>query len=154
MVLPLCAMFLLLLSVQFAAGINLSSTQSEQGACLGDVIVFTCTVTGAGILEWKLDNTPLVHFNIEGEMSEDEGSNHIVNVTLTNVESDPMNPLLGNLTSELTISVSEDTILKHVQCSDGQVRTVSSIIKKQCKLCGLLYLIILSQYHSIPYSLI
>ena len=94
---------LLQLPVELAAGNNLSA-QSEQGACLGDIIVFTCTVTGAGILEWTLDSTSVAFISTQG-------LNHLeylpdVVVSLINVERDTMNPLLGNLTSELTVVVS------------------------------------------------
>ena len=144
MVFPLYAMFLLLLLVEFVAGINLSSTQSEQGACLGDVIVFTCTVTGAGILEWKLDNTLVAFINTQG-LSHLE-SLPDVNVTLITVETESLESPLGNLTSELTVFVSQDTIQKRVYCDNGK-NNASSIIKKQCKLkfvdCSITSIIIL-----------
>lgn len=119
----------MILFSEFAVSINVSSTQKERGACLGDVIVFTCTVTGSGSLEWTLEDTSNVRYTVRDEPGSEPGPlPDVINITLINVQSDGA---LGNFTSNITLVVSQDTVGKHVNCSNGRF-TQGSAIMKQC----------------------
>ncbi|CAI8043552.1 hypothetical protein GBAR_LOCUS24156 [Geodia barretti] len=54
----------------------------------------------------------------------------VANITLVNVDKDPTHPLLGNLTSDLTVVVSNNTIEKYVNCNNG-LKSQGILIKKQ-----------------------
>ena len=115
--------------------INLSSTQNGEGTCLGDVLVFRCTVTGFGILEWYLGTVSVRFFTALDEPESEPGPGSlpdVANITLVNVDKDPINPVLGNLTSDLAVVVSNNTIEKYVSCSNGR-ESQEILIKKQCK---------------------
>ena len=58
----------------------------------------------------------------------------LYNITLVDVDRDPIpiNSVLGNLTSDLAVVVSNNTIEKYVNCSNG-VTSQEILIKKQCK---------------------
>ena len=88
-------------------------------------------MTGHGLLQWMLEDTMVVEFTVQDEPGSEPGPlPDVVNVTLINVEKDDLNGLLGNLTSTLTVIVNQDTIEKHVNCSDGR-NTRGIIIEKQ-----------------------
>ena len=90
-------------------------------------------MTGSGVLEWKLDTLTVRDFTILDEPGSEPGAlPDVANVTLINVERDPANTLIGNLTSELTVVVSSNTIEKYVTCSNGRSRE-ELVIKKQRK---------------------
>ena len=119
----------------FTVSINLSSTQNGEGACLGDVLIFRCSVTGFGLLEWYLDNVRVRRFTVLDEPGSEPGPGSlpdVANITLVNVDKDPTHPLLGNLTSDLAVVVSNNTIEKYVNCSNAQ-KNQEILIKKQCK---------------------
>ena len=119
----------------FTLSINLSSTQNGEGACFRDVLIFRCTVTGAGTLEWYLGTVHVRFFTALDEPGSEPGPGSlpgVANVTLVNVDKDPTHPLLGNLTSDLTVVVSNNTVEKYVNCSNGR-KSKEILIKKQCK---------------------
>ena len=89
-------------------------------------------MAGSGVLEWKLDTLTVRVFTALDEPGSEPGAlPDVANVTLINVERNPANPLLGNLTSELTVVVSSNTIEKYVTCSNGQ-SSEELVIKRQC----------------------
>ena len=49
----LCA---LISSTVSAGGLHLSASLEESGACIGERIVFTCSVIRAGILQWAVES--------------------------------------------------------------------------------------------------
>ncbi|CAI8023423.1 hypothetical protein GBAR_LOCUS13694 [Geodia barretti] len=113
--------------------INLSSTQNGEGTCLGDVLVFRCTVTRHGLLEWYLGTVRVRLFTVQDEPGSEPGPGSlpdVANITLVNVDKDPTHPLLGNLTSDLAVVVSNDNIGKYVNCSNG-LNNEQILIKKQ-----------------------
>ena len=90
-------------------------------------------MTGSGVLEWKLDTLTVRRFEAPDEPGSEPGAlPDVANVTLINVERDPANQLLGNLSSELTVVVSSNTIEKYVTCSNGR-SSEELVIKKQRK---------------------
>ena len=120
----------------FTVSINLSSTQNGEGACFGDVLIFRCTLTGSGTLVWYLGTVRVRLFTALDEPGSEPGLGllpDVANVTLVNVDKDPINPVLGNLTSDLTVVVSNNTIEKYVNCSNGRKNQQEILIKKQCK---------------------
>ena len=119
----------------FTVSINLSSTQNGEGACLGDVLIFRCSVTRFGLLEWYLDTVRVRRFTVLDEPGSEPGPGSlpdVANITLVNVDKDPTHPLLGNLTSDLAVVVSNNTIGKYVNCNNG-LKSQGILIKKQCK---------------------
>ena len=50
----------------------------------------------------------------------------VFNVTLISAVQSPDHPLLGNLTSEITVLVTSNTLGKRVYCSDGRHREEGS----------------------------
>ena len=119
----------------FTVSINLSSTQNGEGACFGDVLIFRCTVTRFGKLVWYLGTVRVKRFTVLDDPGSEPGPGSlpdVVNITLVDVDKDPTHPLLGNLTSDLAVVVSNNTIEKYVSCSNG-VTSQEILIKKQCK---------------------
>ena len=57
----------------------------------------------------------------------------IHNVTLVSTVQDPTRMQLGNLTSEMTVAVTSNTLGKHVFCSNGTDEGLSIVIKEKCK---------------------
>ena len=92
-------------------------------------------MTRFGLLEWYLGTVRVRLFTALDEPGSEPGLGllpDVANVTLVNVDKDPTNQLLGNLTSDLTVVVSNNTIEKHVNCSNGP-NSEGILIKKQCK---------------------
>lgn len=120
--------------------LSLSSTQTERGACLDDVIIFTCTVTEAYVLQWAIDS--VFDFGITKFSNMDEpgsevqtSSPDVFNVTLLAVERNE-SLLSANLTSELAVTVTHSTLGKHVYCGNAQTDKESALsiqIKRRCK---------------------
>ena len=102
--------------------VDLTSNQDEGGVCIGDRVVFTCTVTGSGALLWAVEslfsfNEPIT-FNV---FDHEPGTvpdpfPEVFNVTLVNSVQNSTHPGRGNLTSEITILVTSTTPGKHVYC--------------------------------------
>ena len=119
--------------------ITLSSNQTDNGACLGDVVVFTCTVTESPVLQWAVES--LFEFGfILFSLSDVPGSKiqspacDVCNITLLSVELSGTHR--ANLTSELAVIVTVDTIEKHIYCGNQQVsqeNAPSIEIMKRCK---------------------
>ena len=112
--------------------VDLTSNQDEGGVCIGDRVVFTCTVTGSGALLWAVEslfsfNEPIT-FNV---FDHEPGTvpdpfPEVFNVTLVNSVQNSTHPGRGNLTSEITILVTSTTLGKHVYCSDGNTLASNS----------------------------
>ena len=57
-----------------------------------------------------------------------------INVTLVSAVQNPVHSILGNLTSEMTVTVTNNTLGKRVYCSDGRLTLTESpyiVIRKQ-----------------------
>ena len=89
--------------------------------------MFRCAVTGSGVLTWAVESintlttNPIilnVAFN-EADIQPDPYP-EVSNVTLVSAAQDPDYPFLGNLTSEITILVTTNTLGKQVYCGDGR----------------------------------
>ena len=125
--------------------IDLTSNQDAIGSCIGDRIVFTCIVTGSGTLLWAVESLFSLtdQSRISFDVSNDESGAlvscpfpDICNATLESAVQDPIHPLLGNLTSEITILVTTLTLGKYVYCSNGSTfesNSPSLIIKSVSK---------------------
>ena len=119
--------------------IDLASNQDAIGSCIGDKIVFTCTVTGSGTLLWAVESLFFDQSRISFDVSNDESGAlvscpfpDICNATLESAVQDPIHPLLGNLTSEITVTTL--TLGKYVYCSNGSTfESISLIIKSVSK---------------------
>ena len=117
--------------------------EGENGACIGDNVSISCTVTQTGILEWALE--PLfnekshVELNVVHYVSGNVLANPIpdvVNITLVSVERRSLHSQRGNLSSIITVRVTPTTIGKHVHCSNGYIpleESPSLIIQNTCE---------------------
>ena len=95
--------------------------------CFGDRVVFRCTVTGPGVLKWAIESintlatTPIkMNVALNGTDVQPSPYPEVSNVTLVTAVQDPDYPFLGNLTSEITILVTTNTLGKQVYCGDGR----------------------------------
>ena len=91
--------------------------------------MFRCTVIGPGVLLWVVEsiNTFDILFLVADKPGvEPDPYAEVVNVTLISVVQSPDHPLLGDLTSEITVIVTSNTLGKQVYCSDGQHREEGS----------------------------
>ena len=103
--------------------------------------MFTCTVTGPGILQWAVesinqlnDNPIQFHVAVDTPGVKEVPYQLITNVTLVSVEQNSTYPVLGNLTSRITVLVTPTTLEKHVYCSNGQSALGASwLIMRACK---------------------
>ena len=130
----------------FATTIQLNSSREGSAVYLGDTVVFTCTVTGPGILQWAVqsinrlgDNS--ITFSVidtPGVVRPDPYP-EVLNVTLVSASQSTDHPLLGNLTSQITVPVTPNTVGKLVYCSDGRHSEdeAESIAIMACKRCYL-----------------
>ena len=108
--------------------VDLTSKQDEGGVCIGDRVVFTCTVTGSGSLLWAVEslfsfNEPIAFYVFDHE----PGTVHVPDpfpevFNVTSVQNST-HPGRGNLTSEI---VTSTTLGKHVYCSDGNTLASNS----------------------------
>ena len=102
------------------SSITLFSTQNDRGACLGDVIVFTCAVTERAVLEWAIDSLfdfgGREKFNVNNQPNDMISSMHydMLNITLVSAEHENNNK--GNLTSELYVLANHIMFGKRVYC--------------------------------------
>ena len=120
--------------------ITLSSTQSDRGACLGEIILITCSVTETAILEWAIDSLfdfgGREKFNVDNQPNDMISSMHydVLNITLVTVELENDNK--GNLTSELYVLANNSMFGKRVYCGNGRIMQQNSrylMIKKRRK---------------------
>ena len=94
--------------------------------------MFRCTVTGPGVLLWVVESINTFDTNNILFLVADEPGvvsdpyPEVVNVTLISVVQSPDHPLLGDLTSEITVLITSNTLGKRVYCSDGQHREEGS----------------------------
>ena len=126
-----------------SASINLTLHQtSYEGVCFGDEIVLTCSVTGSGRLKWAVESIftfsqDLISFNVfehsAGYFLEPDPFPNIVNVTVLSAEWNQTFPVLGNISSQITVIVTEKTAGKHVYCSDGAAEVDAIVIKELCE---------------------
>ena len=104
-----------------------------------------CTTIGPGILLWAVEPLfgPLDRIDINvyehnpGSVINDIPIPDVTNVTITSAEQDSSNPQIGNITSVITITVTDNNIGKHVYCSDGQIHfkdSPSLVVPSVCKL--------------------
>ena len=94
--------------------------------CIGEKITFICTVTRAGILQWAVESIfslgDGVQFNVFRDQSPKvlpDSYPGVTNVTLTSAVQKFPGSDLGNLSSTITVLVSNTTLGKSVYCSDG-----------------------------------
>ena len=100
--------------------------------------MFTCTVTGPGILQWAVEsvNYNPIEFHVAVDIPGIKQVPYqlIQNVTLVSIEQNSTYPVLGNLTSRITVLVTPTTLEKHVYCSNGQSDLGESwLIMRACK---------------------
>ena len=95
--------------------------------------MFTCTVTGPGILQWAVESINQVNDNpIEFHVAVDTPGikevpyQLIKNVTLVSVEQNSTYPVLGNLTSRITVLVTPTSMCTAVMASLPWVNLGSS----------------------------
>ena len=96
--------------------------------CFGDRVVFRCAVTGSGVLKWAIESiNTLATTPIKMNVAQSNGTDiqpdpypEMSNVTLVSAVQDPDYPFLGNLTSQITILVTPNTLGKNVYCGDGR----------------------------------
>ena len=94
--------------------------------------MFRCTVTGPGVLLWVVES--INTFDMSGiifSVADRPGVvpdpyPEVINVTLISTVQSPDHALLGDLTSEITVLVTSNTLGKRVYCSDGQHREEGS----------------------------
>ena len=117
--------------VASTADIELTSSQDDNGVCIGDRVIFTCTVTEIGRVEWAVESlNTLSSTTIVFRIHEDEPGSvlvpdpfpEVVNVTLISADQSPLHPELGNVSSQITVLVTSNTLDKHVYCGNGRLR--------------------------------
>ena len=112
---------------------------------MGDQISVSCTTIGPGTLVWAVE--PYFGFQDRIVIAVDSDSidnpiPDVINVTVVSSEQDSSNSQTGNLTSVITIKVTDNNIGRHVHCSDGQLPLEDSpslVIPRGCKLTRLYY---------------
>ena len=111
-----------------SAIIHLNSSHEGIGVCIGDRVVFRCTVIGPGLLQWAVEsintfNTNPIRFTVLTDVpgTIPDPFPEVTNVTLISVVQDTENPFKGVLISEITVLVTSNTLGKHVYCSHGQL---------------------------------
>ena len=111
-----------------SAIIHLNSSHEGTGVCIGDRVVFRCTVIGPGLLQWAVESintlfTNPIQFNLLRDMpgTIPDPFPEVTNVTLISVVQDTENIFQGSLISEITVLVTSNTLGKHVYCSHGQL---------------------------------
>ena len=137
--------YLDVLSVASTADIELTSSQDDTGVCIGDRVIFTCSVTEIGRVEWAvqslntLNSTTIVfriHEDEPGSVLVPDPFPEVVNVTLISADQSPLHPELGNVSSQITVLVTNNTLGKHVYCGNGRFRedeAPSIVIMRRCK---------------------
>ena len=74
------------MSVASTADIELTSSQHDDGVCIGDRVIFTCNVTGIGIVQWAVESlNTLSENNIIFRIHEDEPGSVLVQVLSINL---------------------------------------------------------------------
>ena len=114
--------------------------------CIGDRVVFRCTVIGPPLLQWVIEsiNTKPIQFNVVTDMpgTIPDPFPEVTNVTLISVVQDTENSFRGALISEITVLVTSTTVTlgKHVYCSHGQLgeQEPPSILIQSASKCSLL----------------
>ena len=101
----------------------------RQAACPGEEVTFTCNVTDAGALQWDINLlsdpirfAPIDILNNATTMMDSSGRFTAV------LTSAMQNGLFGDLTSQLTVTVSEMLNGTVVQCSDGTSLSMSKTL--------------------------
>ena len=93
----------------------------RQVVCPREEVTFTCTVTEAGELEWRINQSGPIRFvlsdipDIIGASQMDPSGRFTAVLTSGGMR----NGLFGDFTSQLTVTVSEMLNGTVVQCSDG-----------------------------------
>ena len=115
----------------------MSASLEESGACIGQRIVFTCSIIRAGILQWAVESINEITADpIEFAVTDTPGvvTVNLINiedVTLLSTEQNSTYRSLGNLTSQITVIVTSTTLGKRVYCSNGTRGSLSSIMIKR-----------------------
>ena len=113
-----------------------SSLGERQAACAGEGVVFTCVVTGSGRLTWtiKPPQSNSIVFNLQ-DMNVRVGTRKLdstgyFNAVVTNYSRDPNFTFLGDITSNLLVNASPESVLsvRNLTCSDGISTTVPSLL--------------------------
>ena len=126
------------------ATVHLSWTQvGNEQVCVGGHVSIICMTIGPGTLQWAIE--PLFGFDDRIDMNVYEHSPgsvidnpipDITSVIIVRAEQDSSNPEIGNITSVITIKVTDSNIGRHVHCSDGRTRFEDSpllAIPSACK---------------------
>ena len=117
-----------------SAIIHLKSSHEGTGVCIGNEVVFRCTVIGPALLQWVVESintlfTNPIEFNVVTDVpgTIPDPFPEVTNVTLISVVQDTENPFQGALISEITVLVTSNTFGKHVYCSHGQLGEQESL---------------------------
>ena len=125
---------------------NLSWTKNrKENVWVGDQVSINCTTIGPGILVWAIE--PFFGFQDRIVIAVDSDSidnpiPDVIIVIVASSEQDSSNSQTGNLTSVITIKVTDNNIGRHVHCSDGRVSLEDSpslVIPSGCKLTRLYF---------------
>ena len=116
--------------------------EGENGACIGDQVSISCTVTQTGILQWALEPFFSREYRAQFDLRHTSGTvltgqtPDVVTITLVSVERGSLHSQQGNLSSIITVRVTPTTIGKHVHCSNGYIsleESPSLIIQNTCE---------------------
>ena len=121
----------IMLSLASTADIELTSSQHDNGVCIEDRVIFTCSVTGIGRVEWAVQSLNTfrediivfrIHEDEPGSVLDPDPFPEVVNVTLISADQSPLHPDLGNVSSQITVLVTSNTLDKHVYCGNGRLK--------------------------------
>ena len=133
------------LSLASTHSVELTSDTNKGGVCIGDSIVFSCAILETGRVEWAVESLNTFSENIiVFRIHEDEPGSvlvpdpfpEVVNVTLISADQNPLHPELGNVSSQITVLVTGNTLDKHVYCGNGRIREDEApaiVIMRRCK---------------------
>ena len=107
----------------------------RQAACAGEEVVFTCTITGSGLLKWTIEppqsNSILFHLldmNVRVGTTKHDATGYF-NAVVTNYSRNPNHTFLGDITSNLLAIASPESVVsgRNLTCSDGVYTRVPSL---------------------------
>ena len=152
----LSTMSLLLCEVYTAVDLEWTEERMEE-VCVGDQVSMNCTTFHQGTLQWAIepqfDPQHRIDINVYEYTTYGIFDNPILEVINVTVSVQQASRTFGNITSVILINVTENTIGKHVHCSDGLMSPENSpsltIPSAVCKLARLLNTLLYIHFCSI-----
>ena len=104
-----------------------SSLGGRRAACAGEEVVFTCEITGSGMLKWTIEPPQsncilftLLDMNVRVGTKKLDSSRKF-SAVVANYSRNPNVTFLGDITSNLLVTVSPESVVsgKNVSCSDS-----------------------------------